>query len=45
MKSYEIENVMMDEYVGLEAIVKIEGKEYKIAEQVEKTDEGILPLS
>lgn len=41
MKSYEIENVMMDEYVGLEATVKIEGKEYKIAEQVEKTDEGI----
>ena len=41
MKNYEIENVIMDEYVGLEAIVKIEGKEYKIAEQVEKTDEGI----
>lgn len=41
MKKYQVKSVMMDEYVGLQAKVEIEGKEYDIAEQVHETENGI----
>lgn len=41
MKKYQIKSVDMDEYVGLEATVKIDGKDYDIAEQVHETENGI----
>ena len=41
MKKYQVKSVDMDEYVGLQAKVEIEGKEYDIAEQVHETENGI----
>lgn len=41
MKKYQVKDVMMDEYVGLEAKVEIGSKEYDIAEQVHETENGI----
>lgn len=41
MKKYQVKSVDMDEYVGLEAKVEIDGKEYDIAEQVHETENGI----
>ena len=40
MKSYKVKDVMMDEYVGLEATVEIDGKDYDIAEQMEEKEDG-----
>lgn len=41
MKRYQVKDVMMDEYVGLEAKVTIGGKKYDIAEQMVETEDGI----
>lgn len=41
MKKYQVKSVDMDEYVGLEAKVAIDGKEYDIAEQMVETEDGI----
>ena len=41
MKRYQIKSVDMDEYVGLEATVEIDGKDYDIAEQMVETENGI----
>ena len=41
MKRYQIKSVDMDEYVGLEATVEIDGKDYDIAEQMVETEDGI----
>lgn len=41
MKKYQIKSVNMDEYVGIEAKVVIDGMTYHIAEQVHETDDGI----
>ena len=41
MKQYQVKNVEMDEYVGLQAKVEIEGREYDIAEQMVETEDGI----
>ena len=41
MKKYQVKDVMMDEYVGLEATVEIDGNDYDIAEQVHETEDGI----
>lgn len=41
MKKYQVKSVDMDEYVGLQAKVEIEGKEYDIAEQMIETEDGI----
>ena len=41
MKKYQVKDVMMDEYVGLEAKVVIAGMIYHIAEQVHETEDGI----
>lgn len=40
MKKYQVKDVMMDEYVGLEATVEIDGKDYDIAEQMEEKEDG-----
>lgn len=41
MKKYHVKDVMMDEYVGLQAKVEIDGNDYDIAEQVHETEDGI----
>lgn len=41
MKKYQVKSVDMDEYVGLEATVEIDGKDYDIAEQMVETEDGI----
>lgn len=41
MKKYQIKRVNMDEYVGIEAKVVIDGMTYHIAEQVHETENGI----
>ena len=41
MKKYQIKSVKMDEYVGLEAKVTIDGMNYHIAEQMVETEDGI----
>ena len=41
MKKYQVKNVDMDEYVGLEAKVTIDGMIYYIAEQMVETEDGI----
>lgn len=40
MKKYQIKSVDMDEYVGLEAKVTIDGMNYHIAEQMVETEDG-----
>lgn len=42
MKKYHVKDVMMDEYVGLQAKVEIDGNDYDIAEQVHETEDGIV---
>lgn len=41
MKKYQVKSVDMDEHVGLEATVEIDGKDYDIAEQMVETEDGI----
>ena len=41
MKKYQVKSVDMDEHVGLEATVEVDGKDYDIAEQMEKGEDGI----
>ena len=41
MKKYQIKSVKMDEYVGLEAKVTIDGMNYHLAEQMVETEDGI----
>lgn len=41
MKKYQVKSVDMDEYVGLEATVEIDGKDYDIAEQMVEREDGI----
>lgn len=41
MKKYQVKSVDIDEYVGLEATVEIDGKDYDIAEQMVETEDGI----
>ena len=41
MKKYQIKSVDMDEYIGLEAKVTIDGMIYYIAEQMVETEDGI----